>query len=406
MNFSKRVSSMQSSPIRKLVPYATAAKGRGTKVYHLNIGQPDIKTPQGFFDAVKSFNKETLEYAVSQGLPELIDAMIDYYSTYDMHFEKDEILIMNGGSEALLFAMMATCDPGDNILVPEPFYTNYNGFGACVNVNVNPITTLPENGFHLPSKEEIVFKINDSTKALLLSNPGNPTGAVYSKEEVYMLADIAKENNLWIIADEVYREFVYDGLDYTSFGNIPEIADRVIIVDSVSKRYSACGARIGSLASKNKEFIAQVLKLCQGRLCVSTLDQIGSIELYKTPKSYFTEVNDEYKNRRDVLYNELMKVDGVICEKPTGAFYILAKLPIEDAEDFVIWMLNDFEVDGETVMACPAEGFYATPGLGKSEIRLAYILNENDLRKAGNILKQGLEKYIEIKNSKNLATNE
>lgn len=406
MNFSKRVSSMQSSPIRKLVPYATAAKGRGTKVYHLNIGQPDIKTPQGFFDAVKNFNKETLEYAVSQGLPELIDAMIDYYSTYNMNFEKDEILIMNGGSEALLFAMMATCDPGDNILVPEPFYTNYNGFGACVNVYVNPITTLPENGFHLPSKEEIVSKINNNTKALLLSNPGNPTGAVYSKEEVYMLADIARENNLWIIADEVYREFVYDGLDYTSFGNIPEIADRVIIVDSVSKRYSACGARIGSLASKNKEFIAQVLKLCQGRLCVSTLDQIGSIELYKTPKSYFTEVNDEYKNRRDVLYNELMKVDGVICEKPTGAFYILAKLPIEDAEDFVIWMLNDFEVDGETVMACPAEGFYATQGLGKSEIRLAYILNEDDLRKAGNILKQGLEKYIEIKNSKNLATNE
>ncbi|CEN24897.1 aspartate aminotransferase [[Clostridium] sordellii] len=398
MNFSNRVISMQSSPIRKLVPYATSAKERGIKVYHLNIGQPDIKTPKGFFEAINKFNNNVLEYAVSQGLPELIDAMINYYSTYNMHFEKDEILITNGGSEALLFAMMATCDPGDNILVPEPFYTNYNGFSYSVNVVVKPITTHPENGFHLPNKSKILSKIDKNTKAILISNPGNPTGTVYTKEEVYMLADIAKENNLWIIADEVYREFVYDSLDYISFGNIDEIKDRVIIVDSVSKRYSACGARIGSLASKNKDFIHEVLKLCQGRLCVATLDQVGSVELYKTPKTYFKEVNDEYKKRRDVLYNELMKVEGVICEKPTGAFYILAKLPVENAEDFVIWMLNEFNVDGETVMACPAEGFYATKGLGKSEIRLAYILNEHDLKKAANILKQGLEKYMEVKN--------
>ncbi|AUN15144.1 aspartate aminotransferase [[Clostridium] sordellii] len=398
MNFSNRVISMQSSPIRKLVPYATSAKERGIKVYHLNIGQPDIKTPKGFFEAINKFNSNVLEYAVSQGLPELIDAMINYYSTYNMYFEKDEILITNGGSEALLFAMMATCDPGDNILVPEPFYTNYNGFSSSVNVVVKPITTHPENGFHLPNKSEILSKIDKNTKAILISNPGNPTGTVYTKEEVYMLADIAKENNLWIIADEVYREFVYDSLDYISFGNIDEIKDRVIIVDSVSKRYSACGARIGSLASKNKDFIHEVLKLCQGRLCVATLDQVGSVELYKTPKTYFKEVNDEYKKRRDVLYNELMKVEGVICEKPTGAFYILAKLPVENAEDFVIWMLNEFNVDGETVMACPAEGFYATKGLGKSEIRLAYILNEHDLKTAANILKQGLEKYMEVKN--------
>ncbi|WP_270647600.1 pyridoxal phosphate-dependent aminotransferase [Paeniclostridium hominis] len=403
MNFSNRVISMQSSPIRKLVPYSTAAKERGLKVYHLNIGQPDIKTPKSFFDAVNNFNSDVLEYAVSQGLPELIEEMINYYSTYDMDFKKDEILITNGGSEALLFAMMATCDPGDNILVPEPFYTNYNGFSSCINVCVKPITTHPEEGFHLPKKEDIVSKIDKNTKAILISNPGNPTGCVYTKEEVYMLSDIAIENNLWIIADEVYREFVYDGLDYISFGNIDKVKDRVIIVDSVSKRYSACGARIGSLACKNKSFISQVLKLCQGRLCVSTLDQVGAIELYKTPKSYFNEVNEEYNKRRDVLYNELMKVEGVICEKPKGAFYILAKLPIENAEDFVIWMLNEFEVDGETVMVCPAEGFYATKGLGKSEIRLAYILNENDLKKAASILKQGIEKYIEIKN--NLATN-
>ena len=395
-NFSKRVTAMQASPIRKLVPFATAAKADGVKVYHLNIGQPDIKTPRGFFDAVKNFDNEVLEYAVSQGIPELIEALQDYYKTYDMHFDKDELLITNGGSEALLFAMMATCDPGDKLLIPEPFYTNYNGFGQCVNVGVAPITTKAENGFHLPSKEEILSKIDDKVKAILLSNPGNPTGAIYSKEELEMIAEIAIEKDLWIISDEVYREFVYDGLEYTSFGNLKQVEDRVIIIDSVSKRYSACGARIGSIASKNKELIAQIMKLCQGRLCVPTLEQIGAVELYKTPVSYFKEVNDEYRKRRDVLYSELMKVDGVICEKPTGAFYIVAKLPVDNAEDFVKWMLTEFRVDNETVMATPAEGFYATPGLGRDEIRLAYILKEEDLRKAAKILKEGLEAYVKL----------
>ena len=395
-NFSNRVTAMQASPIRKLVPFATAAKADGVKVYHLNIGQPDIKTPRGFFDAVKNFDDEVLEYAVSQGIPELIEALQDYYKTYDMYFDKDELLITNGGSEALLFAMMATCDPGDKLLIPEPFYTNYNGFGQCVNVGVAPITTKAENGFHLPSKEEILSKIDDKVKAILLSNPGNPTGAIYSKEELEMIAEIAIEKDLWIISDEVYREFVYDGLEYTSFGNLKQVEDRVIIIDSVSKRYSACGARIGSIASKNKELIAQIMKLCQGRLCVPTLEQIGAVELYKTPVSYFKEVNDEYRKRRDVLYSELMKVDGVICEKPTGAFYIVAKLPVDNAEDFVKWMLTEFRVDNETVMATPAEGFYATPGLGRDEIRLAYILKEEDLRKAAKILKEGLEAYVKL----------
>lgn len=395
-NFSNRVTAMQASPIRKLVPFATAAKADGVKVYHLNIGQPDIKTPRGFFEAVKNFDNEVLEYAVSQGIPELIEALQDYYKTYDMHFDKDELLITNGGSEALLFAMMATCDPGDKLLIPEPFYTNYNGFGQCVNVGVAPITTKAENGFHLPSKEEILSKIDDKVKAILLSNPGNPTGAIYSKEELEMIAEIAIEKDLWIISDEVYREFVYDGLEYTSFGNLKQVEDRVIIIDSVSKRYSACGARIGSIASKNKELIAQIMKLCQGRLCVPTLEQIGAVELYKTPVSYFKEVNDEYRKRRDVLYSELMKVDGVICEKPTGAFYIVAKLPVDNAEEFVKWMLTEFRVDNETVMATPAEGFYATPGLGRDEIRLAYILKEEDLRKAAKILKEGLEAYVKL----------
>ena len=395
MRYSERIAAMQSSPIRKLAPIASSAKAKGIKIYHLNIGQPDIKTPKVFFEAVKNFNNEVLEYAVSPGLPELISSIQQYYTTYNMDFESDEILVTNGGSEALLFALMATCDPKDNILVPEPFYSNYNGFSQSINVNITPITTKAEEGFHLPSKEKIQSLITSKTKAILISNPGNPTGTVYTKKELYMISEIAKENDLWIISDEVYREFVYDGLEYTSFGNIKEVEDRVIIIDSVSKRYSACGARIGSIASKDKTLIAEILKLCQGRLCVSTLDQVGSVELYNTPSSYFTEVNNEYKNRRDVLYNELIKVKGVICKKPAGAFYIVAKLPIENAEDFVIWMLTDFNKDGETVMACPAEDFYATPGLGRDEIRLAYVLKEDDLHKAAIILKEGLEKYLE-----------
>ncbi|MCE4761454.1 pyridoxal phosphate-dependent aminotransferase [Clostridioides difficile] len=396
MNYSNRVSAMQASPIRKLVPFAQAAKDKGIKVYHLNIGQPDIKTPKGFFDAVKNFDSEVLEYATSEGIPELLEALQNYYKTYDMNFEKDELLVTNGGSEALLFTMMAVCDPGDNLLVPEPFYTNYNGFGQSVNVEVNAVTTKAENGFHLPSKEEILSKVDDKTKAIILSNPGNPTGAIYTKEELNILAEIAKEKDLWIIADEVYREFVYDGLEYTGCGNLEGVQDRVIIIDSVSKRYSACGARIGSIACKNKGLIAQILKLCQGRLCVPTLEQIGAVELYKTPVSYFKEVNEEYKKRRDVLYNELMKVEGVICKKPTGAFYIVAKLPVENAEDFTIWMLKEFNKDNETVMVCPAEGFYATPGLGRDEIRLAYILNEKDLHRAATLLKEGLEQYVAL----------
>lgn len=398
MRYSERITTMQSSPIRKLAHIASSAKAKGIKIYHLNIGQPDIKTPKVFFEAVKNFNNEVLEYAVSPGLPELISSLQQYYTTYNMDFESDEILVTNGGSEALLFALMATCDPKDNILVPEPFYSNYNGFSQSINVNITPITTKAEEGFHLPSKEKIQSLITSKTKAILISNPGNPTGTVYTKKELYMISEIAKENDLWIISDEVYREFVYDGLEYTSFGNIKEVEDRVIIIDSVSKIYSACGARIGSIASKDKTLIAEILKLCQGRLCVSALDQVGSVELYNTPSSYFTEVNNEYKNRRDVLYNELIKVKRVICKKPAGAFYIVAKLPIENAEDFVIWMLTDFNKDGETVMACPAEDFYATPGLCRDEIRLAYVLKEDDLHKAAIILKEGLEKYLELKN--------
>ena len=403
MKFSKRLSSMQESPIRKLAPFATAAKAEGVKVYHLNIGQPDIITPTGFFDAVKNFDNEVLEYAGSQGIPELIEAIRKYYTTYNMDFDSEDIIITNGGSEALLFSFMAACDPGDNILVPEPFYTNYNGFAQCLNVEIKSVTTKAENGFHLPPKEDILAKIDDKTSAILIVNPGNPTGCVYTKEEIQMIADIAKEKDLWIIADEVYREFVYEGLEYTSFGNMKEVEDRVVIIDSVSKRYSACGARIGSIACKNKKFMAEVMKVCQGRLCVATIEQLGAAALYDTPKSYFKEVNDEYKKRRDVLYEELMKADGVICEKPMGAFYIVAKLPVENAEDFVAWTLKEFRRDNETVMCTPAEGFYSTPGLGRNEVRLAYVLKEESLRRAGQLLREALEEYVQIEKENSLA---
>ena len=396
MKFSKRLSSMQESPIRKLAPFATATKAEGVEVYHLNIGQPDIITPVGFFDAVENFDNKVLEYAGSQGIPELIEAIRKYYTTYNMEFAPEDIIITNGGSEALLFTFMAVCDPGDNILVPEPFYTNYNGFAQCLNVEVKSVTTFAENGFHLPSKEEILAKINDKTSAILIVNPGNPTGCVYTKEEVQMIADIAKEKDLWIIADEVYREFVYEGLEYTSFGNIKEVEDRVVIIDSVSKRYSACGARIGSITCKNKKLMAEVMKVCQGRLCVATLEQLGAAALYDTPKSYFKEVNDEYRKRRDVLYEELMKAKGVICEKPMGAFYIVAKLPVENAEDFVAWTLKKFRRNNETVMCTPAEGFYSTPGLGRNEVRLAYVLKEERLRRAGQLLREALEEYTQL----------
>lgn len=393
MKFSGRISGMQSSPIRKLVPYAEAAKAEGKKIYHLNIGQPDIKTPAGFLDSIKSFVEDVIAYSTSHGSYELIDAMIGYYKGFGMSLERKNLIVTNGGSEALLFAFQALCDPEDEVLVPEPFYANYNAFGSSVNVKLVPITTKAQNGFHLPPKAEIMKKITPRTKAILFSNPGNPTGVIYTPEEIEMIADIALDKEIFVIADEVYREFVYDGLKYTSFGNIKRIEDRVIIIDSISKRYSACGARIGCFLSKNDDLMAQVMKLAQGRLCVPTLEQVGAVALYRTPKSYLDEVNKEYQGRRDILYSKMKQMPGVICEEPKGAFYVVANLPVDDAEKFVIWMLQDFHVNNETVMMAPAEGFYVTPGLGKNEVRLAYVLKKEDLAKAMDILKAGLEAY-------------
>jgi len=393
MEFSKRIVSMQESPIRKLVPIAEEAKKKGKKVYHLNIGQPDIATPESFFEAVKNFDEKVLAYTFSQGIPQLIDSFSKYYKSYGINFDSSEILVTNGGSEALLFSLLTVCDNGDEVLIPEPFYTNYNSFGNSAGINVVPITTKAEDGFHLPSKEIIEKSITAKTKAILVSNPGNPTGTIYTKEEIYMLRDIAKQHNLFIIADEVYREFIYDGFEFTSFAYLDDIADRVIITDSISKRYSACGARIGSIASKNKDLIKQILKLCQSRLCVATIEQIGAAELINVSSNYFKEVVEEYKSRRDIVYEGLKNIDGVICEKPHGAFYIIAKLPVKNAEDFVIWLLRDFDLNNETVMMAPAEGFYATEGLGVDEVRISYVLNGEDLKKSMNIIKEGLKAY-------------
>ena len=392
-NLSTRIQHMQASPIRKLAPLADAAKAKGKKVYHLNIGQPDIHTPEQFYEAIRTYKSPVLKYTGSQGIPEVINSFIKYYNKWDVTFEPDEMMVTNGGSEAILFALMAVADYGDNVLIPEPFYTNYNGFAEVAGVKVSPFLTKAENGFHLPPESEIVKCINKNTRAILVSNPGNPTGVVYTKDEVKTIAKIAKEHDLFIIADEVYREFVYDGLEYTSFLKLDDVKDRVIIIDSVSKRYSACGARVGLVASKNKNLIANILKLCQSRLCIPTIEQIGAASFIDTPDEYFKETNKEYQARRDVVYNSLKQMPGVVCEKPTGAFYIIVKLPVPDAEEFVKWLLNDYSIDNETVMMAPAAGFYATPGLGLDEVRISYCLNCDDLKKAMNILKHALVDY-------------
>lgn len=396
MKLSKRVQAMQESPVRKLVPIATKVKKQGKKVYHLNIGQPDIETPKVFIEAIKNYDSKVIKYSFSQGEPVLINAIRDYFLRDNVDFDQEDILITNGGSEAITFAAIATCDPGDEILVPEPFYTNYNGFTGEINVNIKPITTLAENGFHLPSKEEIVKLITPKTKAILFSNPGNPTGTILSKEEMIMIAEIAIENDLYIISDEVYRSMAFDGIQGLTMGSIDGIEDRLMIVESVSKRYSACGARIGAVCSKNKELIKNITKLCQARLCVATLEQIGAAALYSLPLSYAEGIRDEYEQRRNIVYTALQNIPGVVCEKPTGAFYVVVKLPVANAEKFIIWMLEEFDVDGETIMLAPAEGFYATKGLGINEARIAYVLSSEKMKVAMTILEKGLETYKQI----------
>ncbi len=396
MKFSKKIKNMDHSPIRKFYKYAEDAKEKGKKVYHLNIGQPDICTPDVFINAIKAFDGKTIQYMPSQGIPELIHQIRKYYERHDVFFENHNIIITNGGSEALTFTLLCITNEGDEIIIPEPYYSNYNIFVKGTGAKIVPITTYAENGFHFAKEEEIVSRITRRTKAILLTNPGNPTGTVLTLKEMRMIADIAKKHDIFIISDEVYREFVYDDSPVTSFGQLPDVTDRVILIDSISKRFSACGARIGALLTKNEELLDHVLKLCQGRLSCSTLDMIGAAELYKLPASYFGEMKAEYEKRRNIVVDILSQVEGVICRKPSGAFYLTAKLPVNDAEEFLIWMLTSFDIDNETVMFAPVEGFYETKGLGKNEIRIAYVLNEKDLRRAMNILRNGLEKYISL----------
>lgn len=393
MKISNRVQNMQESPVRKLVPIATRVKKEGKKVYHLNIGQPDIHTPKVFMDAINNYDTSVIKYSFSQGEPVLIHAIQNFFKRDNIMFDEEDILITNGGSEAITFATIAICDPGDEILIPEPFYTNYNGFTGEVNVHLKPITTKASEGFHLPSKEDIVKQISPKTKAILFSNPGNPTGTILRKDEMELIAEIALEHNLYIISDEVYRGMAFDGLEGLSMGNIPGIEDRLVIIESVSKRYSACGARIGAICSHNKVLMKNILKLCQARLCVATLEQIGAAALYELPEEYIEDIKNEYQARRDIVYETLSHIDGVVCEKPTGAFYVVVKLPVDDAEKFIIWMLEEFDLDGETIMLAPAEGFYATKGLGKDEARIAYVLNTEDMARAMLILEKGLEAY-------------
>jgi len=393
MKLSKRAENVQASPIRKLMPFANNAKKRGTHVYHLNIGQPDIETPKEMLSVYKDFEEKVLAYGPSQGLELYRNNLVKYYQKHQIEIKTDDIIVTTAGSEAIVFALLTACDEGDEVIIPEPFYTNYNGFATMTGVKIVPLTTYAENGFALPSSEQISKLITPRTRAIMLCNPGNPTGAVYPKSEIERICEIAIANNLFVVSDEVYREFVYDGMIHTSILDVAGMEDLAVMVDSISKRYSACGARIGCLISRNKTFISAAIKFAQARLCPPTIDQLAANAVIDIEEKYFKTIIAEYDKRRNIVFEELQKVDGIICIKPTGAFYIIAKLPIKNADDFAKWMLEEYSLNGETVMFAPAAGFYATPNLGKNEVRFAYILNENDLRKAMHIFREGLKTY-------------
>ena len=392
MKISERARGMTASPIRKLVPYADAAKKKGKKVYHLNIGQPDIATSPKFMEAIRKIDQKVVAYGNSQGDMNLIKAIQKYYDSWDIHYETKNIFITNGGSEALEMAIFSLCDPGDEILVFEPYYANYTTFAKLASAKVTAVPTSAEDGYRLPDQATVEKYINDRTRAILLTNPGNPTGVVYTGQEMDMIAAIVKKYNIALIADEVYREFVYDGT-YTSFGTYEDLEQNLIMVDSVSKRYSACGARIGCVITKNNELCAQFMKLCQARLCAPMVEQIGAAALYETPASYLEEVNKEYKKRRDTIAAGLARIPGLVSSQPRGAFYVMVKFPVDDAEKFAIWMLQEFDINGETVMIAPGNGFYATPGKGVNEARLAYVLKSEDLEKALALLAEAVKQY-------------
>ena len=395
MNISQKMKNMETSSVRKLTQYADEAKSKGKKVYHLNIGQPDLATPENYFRQIREANLKSTEYMPSLGMPQLIHAVKKYYADLGIIYDSSQIAITTGGTEALLFTFLALINQGDEVLLPEPFYSNYTTFFTISGASCVAVTTTVGNGFHF-TEADLTSKITSRSKAILISNPGNPTGAVLTMEEIQMVAKVAREHDLFIIADEVYREFVFDNRPVSSFGHIKGIEDRLIIIDSVSKRYNACGARIGTLLTKNPEVFSVVSKLCQGRLSCSTLEQIGAVGLYQTDSQYILNARDQYEARRNIVYQMLKDIPGVVCKKSEGAFYMIAQLPVPDVETFLIWLLTDFAIDNETVMAAPAAGFYQTTGLGKNELRIAYVLEDEALTKAISILIKGLEKYLTL----------
>lgn len=395
MKPSYRLESVPASPIRKLVPFAQEAKNRGVTVYHLNIGDPDIQTPPAMLDVLKNWDRNPIGYDQSQGNPEFLKSLVWYYRKIGFPFIKDtNIQVTTGGSEAISMAMFAVCESGDEILVFEPLYANYNSYAVVNGVRLVPVTTDIKNGFHLPSRAEIEKRINPKTKAILICNPNNPTGTVYTKREIEMLVAVAQERDLFILSDEVYREYCYTGTTHTSLlAYMETLPDRIIILDSMSKRYSLCGARLGCLVSLNPDIMSGVLHIAQGRLSSGLVDQLVSAKLTQVPDSYLQEVNREYEARRDLVYNGLSRITGVTIPRPEGAFYAIVGLPVSDAEDFCKYLLTDFRDNNQTVMLAPAAGFYATPGKGKNEVRVAYVINRENLARAVDILEIALREY-------------
>ncbi|MBC8488524.1 MAG: pyridoxal phosphate-dependent aminotransferase [Bacteroidetes bacterium] len=384
---------MPESPIRKLVPFAEAAKKRGIKVYHLNIGQPDIETPEIALNAVRNFNQKVVEYSHSAGIRSYREKLIEYYKKHNIHITADDIIIGAGASEAILFAMNSCMDNGDEIIIPEPFYANYNGFAVNAGVNVVPIPSSIETGFALPPIAEFEKAITPKTKAIIICNPNNPTGYLYSKEELEVLREIVLKYDLFLFSDEVYREFCYDGKEHFSVMHLEGLENNVVLIDSVSKRYSACGVRIGAMISKNKELMATAMKFAQARLSPPTFGQVAAEAAIDTPDEYFENVLNEYLARRDVVVECINKMEGAYCPNPSGAFYVVAKLPIDDSDKFCKWLLEDFNYNKETVMLAPATGFYATKGKGLNEVRISYVLNVEDLRKSMKCLEEALKVY-------------